>query len=326
MTVTWMDGFDLYTTTNDGTTKYTSWPNFDGFATGRLGVGQCVTWGGNTGIIFPNNGGSTTATLSIGVGYKSDNVVSADQLFSFRNAGSEICSLEITDTGAVQAKRGSTVLGTSAASLVVNSVWAYIEVEFERHASAGVFKAYVNGVQALNLTAQNTGASDIDSIRVGAGNATFYLDDLYVTDTSTKLGECRIDVLRPSADTATKDWAASTGVNNYACVDDTTFDTADYVSAASVGNKDYYNCSDLSFNPASIFAVQVTTMAKKDDATTRTYRGNIKSSSSEGNGATRGLSTSYNVYSDIFNTDPNGSIAWTQASVNAAQVGIEVVS
>lgn len=326
MSITWMDGFDLYTSTNDGTTKYTDWVGFESYPTGRLGVGQCINWGGNSYINFPANHGSTTADLSIGFAGRYENLNNAGMILELRNGTTQICQLEINSAGSLIAKRGGTTLGTSAAGVIATNTWAYIETEFTRHASAGVFKVYANGVQVLNLTAQNTGASDIDGVRVGAGNTQMYIDDLYVTNTATKLGECRIDTLRPSADTATKDWTASTGVNNYACVDDTTFDTADYVSAASAGNKDYYNCADLSFNPASVFAVQVTTFAKKDDANTRTFRGNVKSSSSEANGATRGLSTSYSIYSDIFETDPNGSVAWTQASVNAAQVGIEVVS
>jgi hypothetical protein len=228
-------------------------------------------------------------------------------------------------TGTLVAKRGGTTLGTSASPVLVAATWAYIECEFHRNGSTGTFKAYVNGVQVLNLTGQNTGASDIDTVKVGAGTA-FSMDDLYCTNTATKLGECRIDVLHPTADTATKDWTPSTGSNNYAVVDDTTFDLTDYVTAATAGNKDYYALGDLSFAPNNIFAVQVTHVAKKDDATTRTYRANIKSSSTEANGATRGLGTSYVVYADIFETDPNGSIAWTQTSVNALNAGIEVVS
>jgi hypothetical protein len=321
-----MDGFDLYTSTNDGTTRYMSWPAFESYATGRLGVGQCVQWGGGAYPEFPNNFGSTSANVSIGMGVMLNGFGNAGIMFEFRSGGSQIAQLEVGTTGTLIAKRNGTTLGTTAAPVLTVSTWAYVEAEFTRHASAGVFKAYVNGVQVLNLTAQNTGASDIDSVRFGANNTSLSMDDLYCTNTATKLGECRIDVLRPTADTGTKDFTASTGTSNFAMVDDTTFDTSDYVQAAAAGNKDLYDVADLSFNPASIYAVNLLSFVKKDDATTRTFRSNLKSSSTTHNGATIGLSTSYVIYSDIIETDPATSTAWTQSGVNAVQIGPEVVS
>jgi hypothetical protein len=324
MTVRWTDGFDLYATKTDIGLRagVIAAPGFANFATGRLGSGQCITTA--QGYSFAPFASAQSA-LSLGVAYQVNGLSQAGSFLNFYNGGTPICDLRITSTGALQATRDGNVLGTSS-TIITPDTWCYIEVEVTRHASAGAFKAYVNGVQMLNLTGVNTGGSDIDKITLASGSADIKLDDLYVTDTATKLGECRIDTLHPTADTATKDWTPSTGSSNYAMVDEAQFVTTDYVSAGTAGNKDYYALADLSFNPLTIHAVSVVTMAKKDDATTRTFRGNIKSSSSEGNGATRGLGTSLSIYSDIFPTDPNGSIAWTQSSVNAAQVGIEVVA
>lgn len=327
MTITWMDGFDLYTGTNDGTQRYITYPGFESYVTGRLGSGQAVYYGGSgQALRFSNNAGSTASALALGFGIKMDSVGNGT-LAEFYNVGSQICQLELNTAGQLIAKRNSNVLGSSAAALIAPGVWNYIEVEFSRNSSTGTFKVYVNGLQVINLTAQNTGASDIDSIFAGSTGAGAYaIDDLYCTNVATKLGECRIDVLRPTADTGTKQWTASSGSNNYACVDDTTFDFTDYVSTNTAGNKDYYDVADLSFNPATIYAVNVISVAKKDDATTRTFRANVKSSSTEGHGATRGLGTSFTLYSDIFEQDPNASAAWTQSTVNALQLGLEVVS
>jgi hypothetical protein len=82
----------------------------------------------------------------------------------------------------------------------------------------------------------------------------------------------------------------------------------------------------MPFSPLTIHAVQVVAAAKKDDATTRTYRTNVKSSSTTANGATKALATSYQIFSDVFETDPATSAAWTESGVNAMQVGPEVVS
>jgi hypothetical protein len=325
MSITWIDGFDLYTGTNDGTTRYILYQDFESYVTGRLGVGQAAQWGGGGAFVeFANNFGSTSNNVSIGFGWK-PNSLGNGIVIEFRSGGGQICQLESNSAGQLIAKRNGTTLGSSAAVLAP-TVWGYIEVEFTRHASAGVFKVYYNGLQILNLTAQNTGSADIDSIRAGYNVTQFAIDDLYCTNTATRLGECRVDVLHPTADTAQKDWTASTGSNNYACIDEAQYDTSDYISAGTVGNKDLYTLGDLSFNPLTIYAVQATCFAKKDDASTRTFRQNIKSSSSTGNGATKALGTSYQILTDIFETDPNGSIAWTQSSVNALTAGPEVVS
>jgi hypothetical protein len=176
----------------------------------------------------------------------------------------------------------------------------------------------------------NTGSSSIDAVVLssdGSFSTQRIYDDLYMTNTATRVGERRIDVLRPSADTAQKDWTPSTGTNNSALVDDTTFnDDTDYVSASTVGNKDLYDIGNLGFTPAAITALQVTYRARKDDATTREIRANVKSGSTTANGATKGMTTSYQTFFDIYETDPATSAAWTTSAVNALQIGPEVVT
>jgi hypothetical protein len=324
MTVKWVDGFDLYAAGVHGdqmATRYSSVPGFPSFVTGRFGGRACE--GANGLECFPF--GSAVSTLTVGFAYKADGLGSTGQICRLRNSGSDICDLSAGAGGALRLTRAGTQLGITATGIVAINTWSYVELEFTRSATVGVFNLWVNGVRLLNLTGQNTGASDIDSVRFEHQND-LTLDDLYITDTAARLGECRVDTLRPSADTATKDWTASTGTDNYAMVDDAQIDTTDYVQGITAGNKDYYALADLSFNPNNIYAVNAIAFVKKDDATTRTYRTNIKSSSTEGHGATRGLTSSFVLYSDIFETDPNGSAAWTQSAVNALTAGPEVVS
>ena len=327
MTVTWMESFDNYNSTNNPNSAgggYSSYPSGNVYATGRFGVGQCLDVS-NATIKYPVNGGSTTDQLSWGQAFK---VASLNhEAVTLWSGGSIAGQLRINTSGAFEFWRGdfSALLGTSAAGLVNTLSWNYIEMEWVKSATVGVAKVYLNGVLVLNLTNVNTGTLAVDALSTYWPQE-YWIDDLYVTNTSTRLGEIRIDTIRPTADTADKDWTPSAGTDNYAMVDEATFSTTDYLSSTTVGDKDYYALGDLSFEPANIYAVRLLTLAKKDDATTRTFRGNIKSSSSEANGTTRGLGTSYTFYGDIFPTDPNGSIAWTQASINSLQAGIEVVS
>jgi hypothetical protein len=59
------------------------------------------------------------------------------------------------------------------------------------------------------------------------------IDDVYITNTSTRLGESRVVVLYPNADTADADWTRSTGVDHYATVDETTVNGDTDTSSAS---------------------------------------------------------------------------------------------
>jgi hypothetical protein len=144
---------------------------------------------------------------------------------------------------------------------------------------------------------------------------------------ATRLGESRVLVLYPTADTADTDWAPSRGVDHYATVDETTVNgDTDYVASGTVGDLDLYDVSDLGVTPDSIQAVQVTLCARNDDAASREVRCRVKSGAAVANGASHALTASYLYYRDIFETDPNTSAAWTSSGVNAAQIGPEVVT
>jgi hypothetical protein len=331
MAIRWIEGFDLYSSTiNMQSRGYTG--NAGSYVGGRFAGSAGRYNSARSG--FSPFGGSTSSTLSHGFAFRAQGLTNFT-IVNYMNgsvSGSTEVELRMTTTGAVQATRNGTVLGTSAAGVIATSTWAYIEVEIVRHASAGVFNIYVNGTSVLALTAQNTGSADIDTLYLchngGSNNGLDYdLDDMYVTDTSTRIGESRVDTLRPSADTAQKDWTPNSGANNYSRVGDTTYDgDTSYIGASTVGNKDLYDCTDLPVTPASVYAVQVSMAARKDDAATRQVRTNLKSGSATQNGTTQGMSATYQIFSDIYETDPNTSAAWTASAVNAAQVGVEVVT
>ena len=92
---------------------------------------------------------------------------------------------------------------------------------------------------------------------------------------------------------------------------------ASYVESGTVGHKDLYAYQDLTGTPAAIMAVQVATVARKDDAGSRSLRAVLKSGATTANGATRVLGTSYALHDDRFEVDPATGAAWTKAGVDA---------
>jgi hypothetical protein len=333
MTILWMDGFDVYASMADVGLK--GYNTFTGntLQTGRF-TGQCYR---NTTGLSPLAFGVTSGdTKSIGFAFRDSDLSTSSTgkaFMTFRGTGQtvDVCKLGVDVNGALVFGRAdftTNKICNSANGVIAVNVWNYIEVELTRSATVGVVNVKCNGTVVATASAANTGAVAVDGISLFADfvQGSRDVDDLYVIDVATALGESRIDVIRPSADTAQKDWTPSTGVTNFNMVNETLENQdTNYVADGTVGHKDLYDVTDLSFSPSVVRAVQTLLFAKKDDATTRSIRNNLKSGATTANGTTRAMGASYAMFTDLYATDPNTAAAWSASAVNAAQLGIEVV-
>ena len=143
------------------------------------------------------------------------------------------------------------------------------------------------------------------------------------------IGDVKITTQSPTADAATVDWTASAG-SDYQCVDETpnaANDDTDYISSSTAGQESRFAMSNLAATPAAVHAVQVRYRAKKTDAGNRTIRSLVNSNATESVGVERGLSTAYKwFHGDVFELDPDGSVDWDGAAIDALEVGVEVVT
>jgi hypothetical protein len=198
--------------------------------------------------------------------------------------------------------RGSiaTVLGTSTETLSTG-IWHYLEVEAAIDDASGTVTVWLDGVQVIDLSGVDTkqqSEAGVDRIRFQLNGLNQFttptIDDVYVTTTATRLGESRVVVLYPNADTADAEWTPSTGVGHFATVDETTVNgDTDYVASGTAGDLDLYDVADLGVTPDSVQAVQVTLCARKDDAATREVRCRVKSGAASADGAPHVLTANY---------------------------------
>lgn len=345
MTVVWVDGFDLYDGTNALVGHRYADPNTGSYSvnrTGRFTGSKAVQMPTGTGtsqrLTVPVSSGDNWA-VGIAVNPQGSASLSGitsggDGFILFLNGTTVIAKMGIKADGSLVCGRGdftTNIIGAaSAAGILTVGSFAFIEVEFTRHASAGVFKVYVNGVLLISNTGANTGASSIDNIAIQnpSGGDGVTIDDFYVASGATHLGECRVQTLVPSADTATKQWTASTGTNHAALVDEIPSNgDSDYISDGTVGNKDLFDLADLSDSPANVYAVQPLMVARKDDATTREIRTNTKNGATTTNGTTRAMGSSYRLWADtLMLTNPDTAASWTPSDINAMQLGVETVT
>jgi hypothetical protein len=330
MAVLMTEGFDMYNGSGANIGLLAMWNSNSncGLVSGRFG-GQALNifgtiGGSNTSTARVFDPAAATTSMSFGVAIWTSSITSGDKLWEIDNgSGGALCSFGFTSSGAIYAASGSfgSTLCTSGAALFAAAAWAYLEAEIVLHASAGSINLYLNGALVASATGVNTlaagGAGSL--IRAWGRNANglnTLFDDIYVTSGATRLGERRIETLRPSADISVA-WTPSSGANNYGRVNETLVDgDTSYVQTATTGARDLYANGGMSSTPTSISAVTVVSFAEKTDATTRQIYNSVKSGATDSDGPAFNLAPSYGRYDRIIETDPNTSAAWTPPAVN----------
>jgi hypothetical protein len=342
MALLFMDGFDHYASA-DLLLKWTAMSNASISAGSGRRSSSSLQFGGGGGTgskVVPASG---TTALG-GVAFRINTLSSVVNILGFHNTAANQDHLRVTlnTTGALSVCRvtgsglnggSNTVLGTTAAGLIVGGAYNYIELKGVLHASAGTVQLRVNGATVLNLTGQVTTQGTLvwDRIWVsnsGAGSGAD-CDDLWVCDGTGAapwndlLGDCRVDARVPTAAGATTGWTPSTGAN-WAAVDDAAPNgDTDYVAATTVGLTDTYTIQDAPVVGATIYGVQHCVNLKKSDAGTCAVAPVIRHSGVDYPGADVSPGTTYAYGLQIAAVNPGTGAAWTEAGFNAAEFGVK---
>lgn len=237
--------------------------------------------------------------------------------------------------GKIVAYRGTTLLGTSAASVLTLNAWHWINVIGVIHDTTGSVRILVDGVEALNLTGQDTrnagttGLADTLRISSDSGGKVRDYDDLIVRDDSTAISDHRIATLLPNGNGTSSQFTGSDGnsTDNYLLVDEVPHNSdTDYVESSTAGQIDTYAMDNLPAGAASVLAVQQRLVARKTDAGARSGRTVVRSGGANYEGSDIALADNYVAYGTLRLTDPATAAAWTVANVNALEAGAKVQS
>jgi hypothetical protein len=265
---------------------------------------------------FPPSGSSVFATLQDGPNNQVD--------------------LRIKSTGAIDVTRNSTVLATTTTILSVG-VFYHIGLKAKIDPSTGTVDLWINEINVVSLTGQNTRASAnsyADTVLLGMNTgsslagATFDFDDFWSDDVGTFHGDCRVETGLPNGDGAINNFARSAGSANYTQVNENpATDDTNYNSSATNGDIDLYTYPALTTLAGTIRAVMLVPVQRNDAAGTVTTQPVYRSGGTNYFGASNNIgSTTYGAYPDIQATDPNTGAAWTVAGVNNAQFGLKIVA
>jgi len=273
------------------------------------------------------------------------------RVLGFRSSeGLVMFSVKLNSSGVLSVWRGGrfgTQLASSPAG-IGKGTWYYLECKVNLHASTGSFEvrlgdsgnepvAIMSG-SGVNTTA--TGDTVPYQLTLGAlgGSVTpdylyWEYDDWVVMDDAGSvnndfLGDVQIIKIRPNDIGDQSDFDPSNvDQDNFSLIDeDTEDDNETYVESNVVNAFDLYEYEDILLS-GDIFACVPKPVLTKEPSGTRSHRTLCKSNGTTENGATQQPSSgSYVRRQHVYELDPDGSVAWTVAAVNAAQFGLQVVA
>ena len=343
MSLLFIDGFGHYAT-DDLSKKwngcYLGWSYYiiQSSSPRRVGTKYMRVHGGATYHIYKNFE-TAQDTLIIGFAIKIDIGVGSHAGWRLRHGSGDQCTVKVELDGSVTVRRGSssgTILGQSAANVIVNDVWQYVEFKIKVHNSAGTYEVRVNGVSVVSGSGANTqhqATSDVSQFRIyGQGNYS-YFTDLYIADIAGSknndfLGDCIIDVIMPSGAGNYAQWDVLVGPANYQDVDDPgdIDDDTTYVSTGVGAEKDSYAFGNLTATGRPILAVQSCLCARKDDGGNRRIKHLARISAADYLSAKQAIGDSYKVERKIWENSPATASAWTESEVNGAEFGVQLVT
>jgi hypothetical protein len=290
---------------------------------------------GNVGARFAF--GKTAITCGVGVGLFMATLPSANAQVVKQirdNANNPILTICMQSDGSICARKGDrtgTVLAISD-SILTAGTFNFIETKAVFDTVAGSVQVKVNDVTKISIGSLNLGsvggAQCFIGLQVNGGPNSYWADIFAWDDSGTYnndfMGPQRILTIFPNGDTAQADWSKNGAATGYDCIDEVPQDgDTTYLRSGTVGDKSDFSLPTLPPEVASVAAVYVPVMARLDAAGI----GNVKTSMISSAVALAGndvpLTPGYIYYNNVFEYDPNTSIAWDKAGVEAALLRLE---
>lgn len=282
----------------------------------------------------------SNTTLFAGIAVKIPSVTTTADIMLFGETAIDHVIIRVLATGAIQALRGATVLGTSAGTgLFLPGSFAYVEVKTIIHGSTGEVTIHIDGTEVLTLTSVNTqngGTGVVTRVRYAGSTDTVTYDDLYILNDSgaapqnTYLGDVRVDANLPDSDGATSDFpdlVPASPTDHYLKVNDSTPDgDVSYIASPDNADIDLFGFTPLvTIGGANIiYGVALNIYARKDNEGGRQVIGKARPVATNYNGSTGTLSGSYNYFTSLWDLNPETSLAWTDVLKDASEFGVEV--
>ena len=345
MALLWVDGFEQYgadggeVTGNVLVTKYSSISGSTiNVVAGR--VAGTALYLDLTAASIATTPLTMNRTLIAGVAFKTANTTGNKCLMDFQSPIMDGDPISYGAFGVWQEtqnlaiRMGNTTLNSVNVALTANT-WYYLEFKVYCDVSSGTAVVRLDGTPVVTYSGDTKyhGVWNNYSNVCFRGGALQTIDDLYIADGSGStcndfLGVCTVYTLLPDGD-ASGNMTANSGSDEYAMVNGTTLNTANYIKDTASGNRCVFTYGDLPVTPNTIYGVQVNSEANLSSNLTK----GLKHVTQNGTGSVNtscvahpvDRATTYiSAVTDVFETNADGD-AWTPALVNDARFGAQVV-
>lgn len=342
MALLWMDSFDLGLESYNYPLVSTLYPTAS-TSYGRGGT-KGVYLGDSPNDYLDRYVANTDATIVVGFAMNHRATPTANDVLLYLYDG----STPQLNIRWVTGDKFRVCLGTSTTAICESAVntwpyqeWFYFEFKALISNTVGTVELRVNGTSVCSATSvdtQDSANAYVDRFRIAHTVSGYihqiWIDDLYVLNgvsagtpaNNDFLGDISVKALLPNGNGNSSGMTGSDGnsTDNYLLVDEDPVVTADYVESDTQGTKDTYAMETLSDTNVSVLGVQTSIVQAKDDSGTKYLRTVLRTESTDYVGTSRALSETYTVENDIWDENPNTSVAWTTTQIGAVEVGQEV--
>lgn len=273
--------------------------------------------------------GDTTCIIGFAINFSIAST--ADIIRIYDSGGNETYHIGLNSTRTIYCGKPFAAPDATSTLTITVPGFIYFEAKVNVLDAGGTVDVKVNGVSFISLTGIDTkfsGTAGWNRIDIISGSFPTLLHDMYVCDGTggapwnNLLGDSRVDVRRPTANTASGSigWTPSTG-SNFQNVDDVTPNgDTDYNSTSSIAT-DVFVTEDAPVVGGTIFGIQLVTSNKKMDGGACGIKPVIRHSGTEYLGNEFFPTLSYTMMIQAYQTNPGTGLAWTEAGFNAAEFG-----
>lgn len=206
-----------------------------------------------------------------------------------------------------------------------------ITLAVKLHATAGWVRFYRNGVlegEAVDInTLTISGLSSLSRLALGA---------LYIASNSTGFGavysevivanentvDMRLKTLAPNAAGTYSEWTSG----DYTGVDETGMDDTDFIMSNTAAQRITFNFPDISIADFKVHSVVLSARARAGDTGPQNMEALVRSGGTDAEVPFSAPEFNYTPNQVIMAVNPVGGTAWTQASLNAAEIGLRSVA
>jgi len=229
-------------------------------------------------------------------------------------------------SGKIEAYRGSTLIATGTAMLVLSQVY-HLQVRANIHDTTGIVQVKVDGILDIDFSGDTKPGTEttINAFLIGqtAVNPMTIQFDNVVIDGAAWPGKTNIQAIRSSGAGNSTQWTPSAGAN-WDCVDEVPASDADNVVTNANDQVDLYAAGNLVGTVDSVVCVQVQARAVKEGAATpQNLALGVRTGATDYFSSDKIIPTAAKSVFNLWAQNPNTSAAWTKTEVDGVEIGIK---